>query len=79
MEYLYLCYWKADRFWLGRLLEHPEIMTQGESLEELQENIYDIMGKTIDINPVLINANIKEARGFLKYINTDIEREPDRM
>ncbi len=36
-----MVYWKSDRFWLGKLLEHPEIMTQGESLEELEENIKD--------------------------------------
>jgi len=36
-----LIYWKSDQFWLGKLLEHPEIMTQGESLEELEENIKD--------------------------------------
>ena len=34
-----LIYWKSDKFWLGKLLEHPEIMTQGEKLEELEENI----------------------------------------
>jgi predicted RNase H-like HicB family nuclease len=38
---LTLIYWKSDKFWLGRLLEHPEIMTQGETLEELEENIKD--------------------------------------
>lgn len=36
-----LVYWRSDQFWLGKLLEHPEIMTQGESLEELEENIKD--------------------------------------
>ncbi len=36
-----MLYWKSDRFWLGKLLEHPEIMTQGETLEELEENIKD--------------------------------------
>jgi predicted RNase H-like HicB family nuclease len=36
-----LIYWKGDRFWLGKLLEHPEIRTQGETLEELEENIKD--------------------------------------
>ena len=35
-----LC-WKSDKFWLGKLLEHPEIMTQGETLEEWEENIKD--------------------------------------
>ncbi|MFO7885907.1 MAG: type II toxin-antitoxin system HicB family antitoxin [Desulfobacteraceae bacterium] len=36
-----LIYWKSKNFWLGKLLEHPEIMTQGETLEELEENIKD--------------------------------------
>jgi len=36
-----MVYWKGERFWLGKLLEHPEIMTQGETLEELEENIKD--------------------------------------
>ncbi|MBV6341540.1 type II toxin-antitoxin system HicB family antitoxin [Candidatus Magnetobacterium casense] len=36
-----MIYWKDANFWLGKLLEHPEIMTQGETLEELEENIKD--------------------------------------
>ena len=36
-----MVYWKEGRFWLGKLLEHPEIMTQGETVEELEENIKD--------------------------------------
>jgi len=36
-----MIYWKEDKFWLGKLLEHPEIMTQGETLDELEENIKD--------------------------------------
>ena len=36
-----LIYWKSDKFWLGKLLEHPEIMTQGKTLEELEKNIKD--------------------------------------
>jgi predicted RNase H-like HicB family nuclease len=36
-----MVYWKSDKFWLGKLLEHPEIMTQGETLEELEENLRD--------------------------------------
>lgn len=38
---LTMVYWKGERFWLGKLVEHPEIMTQGETLEELEENIKD--------------------------------------
>ncbi len=36
-----MIYWKGDKFWLGKLLEHPEIMTQGETIAELEENIKD--------------------------------------
>ncbi|MGO8943481.1 MAG: type II toxin-antitoxin system HicB family antitoxin [Syntrophobacteraceae bacterium] len=38
---LTLIFWKSDQFWLGKLLEYPEIMTQGETFEELEENIKD--------------------------------------
>jgi predicted RNase H-like HicB family nuclease len=36
-----MIYWKGDKFWIGKLFEHPEIMTQGETLEELEANIKD--------------------------------------
>ena len=36
-----MVYWKGEHFWLGKLLERPEIMTQGETLEELEENLRD--------------------------------------
>lgn len=38
---LTMVYWKSGKFWLGKLLEYPEIMTQGETLEELEENLKD--------------------------------------
>jgi predicted RNase H-like HicB family nuclease len=36
---LKMIYWKSEKYWLGKLLDHPEIMTQGETLEELEENL----------------------------------------
>ena len=36
---LRMIYWKGEKFWVGKLIEHPEIMTQGETLEELEENM----------------------------------------
>ncbi len=36
-----MIYWKSDKFWVGKLLEHPEIMTQGKTLKELEENMKD--------------------------------------
>ena len=41
MSKLTLIYWRGEKYWLGKLLEHPEIMTQGETLQELEENIKD--------------------------------------
>jgi predicted RNase H-like HicB family nuclease len=38
---LKMVYWKGEKFWVGKLVDHPEIMTQGETLEELEENIID--------------------------------------
>jgi predicted RNase H-like HicB family nuclease len=38
---LTMIYWKGERYWLGKILEHPEIMTQGETREELEENLRD--------------------------------------
>ena len=34
-----MIYWQSDTCWLGKLLEHPEIITLGETLEELEENL----------------------------------------
>jgi predicted RNase H-like HicB family nuclease len=39
-------FWRDDSFFVGRLLEVPGVLSQGESLEELQENMqdaYDLM------------------------------------
>lgn len=38
---LKMIYWKRGKFWLGKLKEHPEIMTQGKTLKELEENLRD--------------------------------------
>jgi predicted RNase H-like HicB family nuclease len=38
---LNMIYWKGEKFWVGKLLERPEIMTQGKTLKELEENMKD--------------------------------------
>jgi len=38
---LTLMYWKGEKYWLGKLLEIPEIMSQGRTVQELVENIKD--------------------------------------
>jgi predicted RNase H-like HicB family nuclease len=37
-------YWIDDGWYVGRLKEVPGIFSQGESLEELEENIRDAYG-----------------------------------
>ena len=54
-----MVYWKEDKFWLGKLLEYPEIMTQGESIEELEENLRDAY-KMIVMDDVPQNYQLKE-------------------
>jgi predicted RNase H-like HicB family nuclease len=34
-----MVYWKGEKFWVGKLLDHPEIMSQGETIEELETNL----------------------------------------
>jgi len=38
---LKMIYWKGQKFWVGKLVDHPEVMTQGKTLKELEENIID--------------------------------------
>jgi predicted RNase H-like HicB family nuclease len=38
---LNMVYWRGEQFWLGKLVDHPDIMSQGETLEELEENLRD--------------------------------------
>ncbi len=41
MKKMTMVYWQDGDFWLGKFIEHPEVMTQGYSLEELEENLKD--------------------------------------
>jgi predicted RNase H-like HicB family nuclease len=36
---LRMVYWKGEKFWVGKLLEYPDIMSQGKTLKELEENM----------------------------------------
>lgn len=40
-------YWQDDEMWLGYLEEYPDYMTQGKTIEELQENLKDIYQELI--------------------------------
>ncbi|HEX9872177.1 MAG TPA: type II toxin-antitoxin system HicB family antitoxin [Candidatus Tectomicrobia bacterium] len=59
MPTLTMVYWKSEHFWLGKILEHPEIMTQGETLEELEENLKDAY-RLLVLEDVPADAQVKE-------------------
>ncbi len=42
MKSLAYTYWQDGEMWLGRLDEFPDYLTQGESLEDLQEHLRDL-------------------------------------
>ena len=42
MERKRYVYWRDGDVWLGYLEEYPDYLTQGETLEELRENLRDI-------------------------------------
>ncbi len=64
---LTLIYWKGKKFWLGKLIEHPEIMTQGRTLKELEENIKDAyLLMTMDNVPAKYQTKEIKVFGIIK-------------
>ena len=50
-------YWIDDEWYVGRLKEVPGVFSQGETLEELEENIkeaYHLMMAEEEILPLLV-------------------------
>lgn len=42
MKNMRYVHWQDEKMWIGYLEEYPDYWTQGETLEELQENLKDI-------------------------------------
>ena len=45
-------YWRDDGWYVGQLREFPAVFSQGESVEELEENIRDAY-ELMDVGPPL--------------------------
>jgi len=45
-------YWEDDGWFVGRLLEVPGAFSQGETLDELKENIGDAYNLMIESEPI---------------------------
>ncbi len=54
-----LGYWQNEDYYLGKLLEHLEIMTLGRTIDELTDNITDAY-KLMVLEDVPINYQTKE-------------------
>ena len=54
-----MVYWKGEHFWLGKILEHPEIMSQGETIEDLEEHLKDAY-RLLVLEDVPEHAQVKE-------------------
>jgi predicted RNase H-like HicB family nuclease len=52
-------YWTDDGWFVGRLKEIPSVMSQGESLEELKENIVDAYRMMIAAEAQPVHADAK--------------------
>jgi len=54
-----MVYWKSKKFWLGKLIERPEIMTQGRTLKELERNIREAF-MLMALDDVPANYQVRE-------------------
>ena len=54
-----MVYWKGEHFWLGKILEHPEIMSQGDTLADLEDHLKDAY-RLLVLDDVPEDAQVKE-------------------
>jgi predicted RNase H-like HicB family nuclease len=47
-------YWMDDNWYIGKLKEIPGVFSQGESLEELEENIRDAYQLLVESQPTSV-------------------------
>ena len=51
MANLTLEYWEDDGWYVGRIVEVPGVMSQGETIDELKENIQDAYKLMLESEP----------------------------
>lgn len=56
---LTLEYWMDDGWYVGKLKEVPGVFSQGESLDELEENIRDAYRTIMDEESSVVHPNAK--------------------
>lgn len=48
MHSINIVYWEEDGAWLGYLQEYPDYWTQGDTLEDLEEQLRDLYAEITD-------------------------------
>ena len=56
---LTLEYWMDDEWFIGRLKEIPSVFSQGETMEELEENIRDAYEMMLETEPIIKRADVR--------------------
>ena len=56
---LTLQYWMDDGWYIGRLKEVPSVFSQGETIEELEENIRDAYHLMLETEPALERPDVR--------------------
>ncbi|MDR4497210.1 MAG: type II toxin-antitoxin system HicB family antitoxin [Candidatus Scalindua sp.] len=60
-------YWIDDNWYVGRLKEIPGVFSQGETIEELEENIKDAYHMMMEDEVIQPNKDVK-----IKEIGVDV-------
>jgi predicted RNase H-like HicB family nuclease len=53
-----LQYWRDGKFYVGRLLEVPGVASQGETMDELRDNIQDAYDLMVTQSALLFPAQL---------------------
>ena len=56
---LTLEYWVDDEWFVGRIKEIPGVFSQGETIDELEDNIKEAYQLIMDTEPILDRANVQ--------------------
>lgn len=60
-------YWQDDSWFVGKLKEIPGVFSQGETIEELKENIIDAY------HMMLQESDVGEEHADVKYMELGVE------
>ncbi len=58
----------SDGWYIGQIQEHPEAITQGKTIEELESNLSDALREVLEMKKEEFNRTIKDKRVFRRKI-----------